>query len=173
MSEYNKFLKMFNKVQSENEDASLSEREDIIPVRNAPVEAPVEEQQETAEQITEEKTEETAAPEEIPVSDETASDSIPRSRFIKKNDAEFISVKGNADKDIPTAATKYTDRLLPGIPEKKPVLEDTPKTNTYSDNHAPRDGERKIIPVGEEEKDAARKTASGKATPAATAESQT
>ncbi len=173
MSEYNKFLKMFNKAHSENEDASLSEREDIIPVRNAPAEAPVEEKPAKETEIIEEDAEAAETAVEIPVSDDNATDSIPRSRFIKKNDAEFISVKGNSDKDVPTAATKYTDRLLPGIPEKKPVLEDTPKTNTYSDNHAPRDNERKIIPVCDEEKDAARKTASEKATPAATAESQT
>ena len=176
MSEYNKFLKMFNK-QSENEDASLSEREDIIPVRSAPsetvfAEKPKEETEKT-EDLTEKKAEEAEASDEIPVSPVNTTDSIPAHRFIKKNDAQFISVKGSSDKDIPTAATKYTDRLLPGIPEKKPVLDDTPKTNTYSDNHAPKDGERKIIPVGDEEKDAARKTASEKATPAATAESQT
>ena len=173
MSEYNKFLKMFNKAHSENEDASLSEREDIIPVRSIPAEESVEETPAEKAEAIEEKAEETEAPAEITVSGETATDSIPRSRFIKKNDAEFISVKGNSDKDIPTAATKYTDRLLPGIPEKKPVIEETPKTNTYSDNHAPKDKERKIIPVGDEEKAAARKTASEKATPAATAESQT
>lgn len=173
MSEYNKFLKMFNKAHSENEDASLSEREDIIPVRSIPAEESVDETPAEKAEAIEEKAEETEAPAEIPVSGETATDSIPRSRFIKKNDAEFISVKGNSDKDIPTAATKYTDRLLPGIPEKKPVIEETPKTNTYSDNHAPKDKERKIIPVGDEEKAAARKTASEKATPAATAESQT
>lgn len=173
MSEYNKFLKMFNKAHSENEDASLSEREDIIPVRSIPAEESVEETPAEKAEAIEEKAEETEAPAEIPVSGETATDSIPRSRFIKKNDAEFISVKGNSDKDIPTAATKYTDRLLPGIPEKKPVIEEAPKTNTYSDNHAPKDKERKIIPVGDEEKAAARKTASEKATPAATAESQT
>ena len=177
MSEYNKFLKMFNKAHSENEDASLSEREDIIPVRNAAPEAQQEEK--TAEEkpaeteSPEEKTKETVSPAIIPASDDTATDSIPKGRFIKKNDAEFISVKGNSDKDVPTAATKYTDRLLPGIPEKKPVLEDEPKTGTYSDNHAPRDNERKIIPVGDEEKAAARRAASEKATPAATAQSQT
>ncbi len=172
MSEYNKFLKMFNK-QSENEDASLSEREDIIPVRSAPAEALSAEKPAEEAEITEEKNEAAEASDEIPVSRGNTTDSIPGHRFIKKNDAQFISVKGSADKDIPTAATKYTDRLLPGIPEKKPVLDDTLKTNTYSDNHAPKDGERKIIPVGDEEKDAARKTASEKATPAATAQSQT
>lgn len=174
MSEYNKFLKHFNKSQSGNEDASLSEREDIIPVRNAPVNAPEEaEAPQEAKEITEKLTENAEITEEIPVSGAGETDSIPRNRFIKKNDAEFISVKGNSDKDVPTTAKKYTDRLLPGIPEKKAVIEDVPKTNTYSDNHAPKDGERKIIPLGDEEKDAARKTASEKATPAATAESQT
>ncbi len=174
MSEYNKFLNLFNKSQSGNEDASLSEREDVIPVRNAPVNAPGEtEAVPEAKEIIEEETKTAEISEEIPVSQEAETDSIPKSRFIKKNDAQFISVKGNSDKDVPTTAKKYTDRLLPGIPEKKPVIEDLPKTNTYSDNHAPKDGERKIIPLGDEEKDAARKTASEKATPAATAESQT
>lgn len=179
MSEYNKFLKMFNKAHSENEDASLSEREDIIPVRNAPstdipAEAvPAEEKPAEKAEATEERSEAEDISDSLPASGEAATDNIPGHRFIKKNDAEFISVKKNSDKDVPTAATKYTDRLLPGIPEKKPVLEEEPKTNTYAENHAPRDNERKIIPVGDEEKAAARKTASEKATPAATAESQT
>ena len=61
MSEYNKFLKMFNKAHSDNEDASLSEREDIIPVRNAAPEA----QQE--EKTAEEKPAEADSPEENPL----------------------------------------------------------------------------------------------------------
>ncbi len=184
MSEYNKFLKHFNKSQAADEDASLSEREDIIPVRN-PAEPAVKDNEEQQNIVTSSadteviadadagETTENDAVTEIPASDEKETDSIPGHRFIKKNDAQYISVKGNNDKDIPTAAKKYTDRLLPGIPEKKAVVEESPKTNTYSDNHAPKDSERKIIPLGDEEKDAARKSASVKATPAATAESQT
>ncbi len=184
MSEYNKFLKHFNKLQSGNEDASLSEREDIIPVRSsadavvegnvtvkedeAVSEKSAKSQESEPEIITDEKT---AA--ELPASEEKETDSIPGYRFIKKNDAQFISVKGNKDKDIPTAAKKYTDRLLPGVPETKPVIEEPVKTNTYSENHAPKDSDRKIIPLGDEEKDAARRTASVKATPSATAEAQT
>ena len=173
MSEYNKFLKHFNKAQPENEDSSLSEREDIIPVRNPAGSVPAEEAA-AEEAAVPEVTADSNVSDKLPVSAEESSDSIPGARFIKKNDAQFISVKGNNDKDIPTSAKKYTDRLLPGIPGKKPVIDDEEeKTNTYSDNHAPRDNERNIIPLGNEEKDAARKTASVKATPSATAESQT
>ncbi len=172
MSEYNKFLKHFNKQNIEETDASLSEREDIIPVRGAAVAENSAAADETA------KASSVDAPtevDEIPMAaaaQEDATDSIPRSRFIKKSDAQFISVSSK-NNDVPTAATKYTDRLLPGIPEKKTPEISLPKTNTYADNHAPRDGERKIIPAQEPEKEEARKETRLNRTPEAVAESQT
>ncbi len=168
MSEYNKFLKHFNKQNIEEADPSLSEREDIIPVRNAPAvpaeeAAPAEQPESPVQEIHEEPPAQTT---------EESTDSIPKSRFIKKTDAEFISVnsKGN---DIPTNATKYTDRLLPGIPEKKAPGISLTKTNTYADNHAPQDTERKIIPADDAKKEEARKATDTNKTPAETAESQT
>ena len=172
MSEYNKFLKHFNNQNTDETDPSLSEREDIIPVHGA---VPAEAEQsipETQKSAPEGSSAEAApAPEAIPAQGDST-DSIPKGRFIKSGDAQFISVNGK-NNDVPTAATKYTDRLLPGIPEKKSPEIAAPKTNTYADNHAPQDTERKIISAGDPEKEEARKTSEEKNTPAATAESQT
>lgn len=171
MSEYNKFLKHFNKQNIEESDPSLSEREDIIPVHGA---APAENQESTpaAEDTAAVSTAEAADIPAQPPAEEDSTDSIPKGRFMKQNDAQYISVNGK-NNDVPTAATKYTDRLLPGIPEKKSPEIAAPRTNTYADNHAPQDTERKIIPATDPEKEEARKNTEEKNTPAATAESQT
>ena len=182
MSEYNKFLKQFNKQLGVEDDSSLSEREDIIPIKTAVVSEAEAVKEEAASDVAE--AEKTIADEvliaaekrseaEIPsdVSEESM-DSIPKSRFIKTSDVEFISVSSK-NSDSPTAATKYTDRLLPVIPEKKSSLTEAPRTNTYIENHSPKDSERKIVPLTEEERDEAKSFRPENRTPSETARSQT
>lgn len=180
MSEYNKFLKHFNKTHSPDGEDALSEREDIIPIKTATASLPETEKTEEAEALYEENTEAAVTKSEETVSDEISvisaadsTDDIPKARFIKKNDAEFISVKSKNSQDVPTTATKYTDRLLPNIPEKKPAEESIEKASTYLDNHSPKDAERKIIPADEEEKESARRLTVKNQTPEKMALSQT
>ena len=73
MSEYNKFLKHFNKAQPENADSSLSEREDIIPMRNPAGSVPAEEAAAEEEAAVEEAVEE--APQEE-ATEETAEEVV-------------------------------------------------------------------------------------------------
>ncbi len=194
MNEYDKFLKFFNKENGENEP--LSEREDIIPLKGAAFIASAEEEKsvpeenqppvteekadaadeemtEAADEIKEEKTEEIKMPEKEDKKEEPAegSDEIPVSGFIKSGDAQFIAVNAKNRNDCPTAAEKYTDRLLPVIPRKKSVEETPRKGSSYEQNHSP-ESENNFIPLDDAKKDEVRKNTDTAQTPENTAEEQ-
>ena len=136
MSEYNKFLSHFNKNRKDVNEESMSDREDTIPVTGA-VRKAVESEALPEKNITEEKTaaeekavkpEEISLPEadkssensdEIRITDSSAASAFGKGRFIKTKGAQFIAVNADNRQDLPTTATKYTDRLLPKIPERK------------------------------------------------------
>ncbi|MBR3766659.1 MAG: hypothetical protein IKL10_00260 [Clostridia bacterium] len=159
MSEHNPFSKYFNKPG--NSDGS--EREDIIPVSD-----PFMALSETDNTEKEEKPEKTIAEEE-----NKDTDSVRTARFIKTNDTPFISTKGDTEPEVPTTARKYTDRLLPNIPEKKAHTGYTGKINTYAANHSPSPLTQKFIPIGDAEKKEVREASSKTQTPEKTAEPQT
>lgn len=191
MSEYNNFLKHFNRLKNKGEG---SEREDIIPIKpqNA---SEVQDKQDTADtvpvqqevspDIAEEKEAEVISPaqnssEGDTVSDESAteekdevSDSIPARRFIKTNSTPFISVNDKTESQIPTEVEKYTDRLKVNQPVRKKKTGYTGKINTYDANHSPLAGTPKFITVDNETKREALENTSLKQTPEKTAESQT
>ncbi len=187
MSEYNNFLKHFNKLK--NAKASdASDREDIIPVNNTDSDTPprvgfedftekyAEEKQAgellfTESLVNEEEKEEINGFKED--TEEDVSDNIPNTRFIKTNSTPFISVNAETDAEVPTAVEKYTDRLKPRQPEKRKKTGYTGKINTYDANHSPMAGAPKFITVADEIKREARETTSLKQTPEKTAESQT
>lgn len=195
MSEYNNFLKHFNRLKNKGEG---SEREDIIPV-NPGLAA----QQEKA---TEEKTEEQtpAQPVKENTADETSdtvnmyggaftvkesteekiseekteeipekTEYVPNQRFIKTNSTPFISVNEETESQVPTGVEKYTDRLRQHQPVKKKKTGYTGKINTYDANHSPIAGTPKFIPVADEVKKEALENTSLKQTPEKTAKSQT
>ncbi|MBQ9945508.1 MAG: hypothetical protein IJO68_03175 [Clostridia bacterium] len=95
------------------------------------------------------ETENTPDKEAVPSSDSASTDSIPAGRFIKTNEAPFISASGSTEAEIPTTAKKYTDRLLPQVPARKPRTGYTGKINTYTANHSPAPDTAKFIPMGE------------------------
>ncbi len=203
MSEYNNFLKHFNRLK--NSAAGTSDREDIIPVNNTGTDTPArmgfddfsekiaEEKQAGELMFTESLTSEGDAPDnnigspadngknteretENSFSEDTGediSDNIPNTRFIKTNSTPFISVNAETDELVPTAVEKYTDRLNPRQPEKRKKTGYTGKINTYDANHSPMAGAPKFITVTEEIKKEARENTSLKQTPEKTAASQT
>lgn len=175
MSEYNKFLKYFNKDKDDNEP--LSEKEDIIPLKDSAAFKTSEKdvQTEAAEVISEQ---EKAAPEEkeevpgaesesaeaqqseesLPETEQfdeitlkTADPSEQTSAFIKSTDAQYIAVNTKNRSDIPTTAEKYTDRLLPKIHRKKSEVPTPPAKSSYELNHAPESENNFIRPEKEEE----------------------
>ncbi len=189
MSEYNKFLSHFNKNKKAEEDGSLSDREDTIPVTGA-LRSPTEnsaatenedftsEPQENAAEEIKETAKDCSPKEKITESEEilpeaTDTDTVSRGRFIKKNDAQFIAVNKDNRQDIPTTATKYTDRLLPKIPERKISQLPSRRSATYDDIHSPAPEAQLFQPLDDEEKAKARKTSSAKQTPEKTAQAQT
>ncbi|MBQ3538165.1 MAG: hypothetical protein IJA39_06235 [Clostridia bacterium] len=168
MSEYNNFLKHFNK-QKLGDQTDDAVREDIIPVNPTLKEA-----EEKAEAI---EAQQTMLPEKdekivFPDASET-SDTVTSARFIKTNSTPFISVRGDSRSEIPTTVEKYTDRLTVKTPEKKLRTGYTGKINTYAANHSPAADTPKFIPAGEDEKTAARKNTVPGQTPENTAVSQT
>lgn len=172
MSEYNNFLKHFNKLKSSVDDAS--QREDIIPVNNTLSQEIPSENNDTVtvnedQQIMFDENSPARAFETI---GET-SDEIPEERFIKTNNTQFVSVKGEAVPDVPTSVEKYTDRLTVKKPEKKTHTGYTGKINTYAANHSPAADTVKFIPANEDEKQQAREKTKLKQTPEKTAEAQT
>ncbi len=185
MSEYNKFLKYFNK--DKNDDEPLSEREDIIPVKDGvSVQAQsekaedAEKEADTAAYAEKEKTDTEAEPDEvIPETEETDeiplktafTDTAEPSGFIKASDVQYIAVNSKNRNDVPTAAEKYTDRLLPKIPRKKPAAEPPRAKSSYEQNHAP-DSDNNFILVDEAKIEEARMNADTKQTPENTAEEQ-
>lgn len=175
MSEYNKFLSYFNKNKKADEENDISDREDIIPVKGAvrnsteePSEMTEEKTEEKTEETTEEKTEEIteetkeavtdteeiSLPEktEADEKDEISTDTIKKGRFIKRNDAQFIAVNSENRQEIPTESKKYTDRLLPKIPERK--IQEVKKENgsSYADMHSP-DPDTKLFKTDTEDDD--------------------
>ncbi len=201
MSEYNNFLKHFNRLKNGGKDAS--DREDIIPVNNTDNDTPARigfedfsdkiagEKQAGELLFTESLTDNTGIRKEKDFSQEyeeteketengftedvteDSSDNIPNTRFIKTNSTPFISVNAETEAQVPTAVEKYTDRLNPRQPVKKKKTGYTGKINTYDANHSPMTGAPKFITVTEEIKKEARENASLKQTPEKTAESQT
>lgn len=173
MSERNPFSKFFNK----NDDSEDSAREDIIPVKEPFSSAP-EDKKESTEKEAEKPAEEAAAPEASPSDKEEnenkkeSADTVPAARFIKTNNTPFISTKGESDTDVPTTATKYTDRLLPKVPERKTHTGYTGKINTYTANHSPAPGSARFIPADSEEIKDEKKTGSKPETPEKTAAPQ-
>lgn len=181
MSEYNNFLKHFNRLKNAKA-STASDREDIIPVKATDTDIP---QRAGFEDFTENQTEEIKenelqiteklAGEDENMSDnsEELSDDVPNTRFIKTNSTPFISVNAETDSEVPTAVEKYTDRLNPRQPEKRKKTGYTGKINTYDANHSPMAGTPKFITVADEVKREARESTSLKQTPEKTAESQT
>lgn len=164
MSEYNRFLNHFNKNKNTAGDDNLSEREDTIPVTGAIKKQTEEPSFGSDTEIC--STQETAPekePVEINLPDKNAKDenqdeiviknqtSDKRERFIKTNDAQFIAVNSKNRQDVPTEATKYTDRLLPKIPEKK-AFQGTSNPNSYDGMHAPLSEEKMFRPINNDEK---------------------
>lgn len=173
MSEHNPFSKFFNK----NDDHEDSAREDIIPVAEPFSSAHSEEAdaKPTDEKKVPVTSEEKDSP---PVKEESenkegSSDSVPSARFIKTNNTPFISTKAESEPEVPTTATKYTDRLLPKVPERKNHTGYTGKINTYTANHSPAPGSVKFIPADSEEIQQVRQNAPKPQTPEKTAAPQT
>ncbi len=149
MSEYNRFLSHFNKNKTAPAQENSSADEDIIPVtgsirKQKEESSPVIQEEnvkndissdagKTAEVSLPDKTEDTDNQDEI-ILKNTVSEK--KSRFIKTGDAQFIAVNSKNRQDIPTEATKYTDRLLPKIPEKK-ISAAKNNPNSYDEIHSP------------------------------------
>lgn len=163
MSENNPFSRFFNDIDNESSDVS----EDIIPTGGHFGKKAV------AENDGSDKIEGTVSPAEDVASEEASdeitlastesssdstSDSIPARRFIKTNSTPFISVN-ETEPEIPTAANKYTDRLLPTVPERKRHTGYTGKINTYAANHSPAPGAPKFIPADASGEEAPKKAA--------------
>ncbi len=104
---------------------------------------------------------------------EEGADSIPSARFIKASNTPFISTAAGSEDEIPTTATKYTDRLLPKVPERKQHTGYTGKINTYTANHSPAPGSVKFIPADSSEVQQAREKAPKPLPPEKTAMPQT
>ena len=166
MSERNPFSKFFDK--DENSDDSA--REDIIPVGD-PFSSLTEENKEEKSSQADEAVSENIQ-EEKKEDKEEITDNIPPARFIKTGNTPFISAKPDGEPEIPTAATKYTDRLLPKMPERKTHTGYTGKINTYTANHSPAPGSVKFIPADSGEPQQT-KTQKPEQTPENTAEPQT
>lgn len=147
MSEYNKFLSYFNKNKNMDEENDISDREDIIPVKGAVRNSTEEKTEKTEEKAKTEESEgeKASEAEELPLpektktdeKDEISTDTIKKSRFIKRNDAQFIAVNSENRQDIPTESKKYTDRLLPKLPERKIQEVKKENGNSYDDMHSP------------------------------------
>lgn len=151
MSEYNNFLKQFNKSKNSEADG-LSENEDIISVAGNSVNT---ENKEAYENIKNETATQTVKEEtvlQVPENNEENTDAIPSERFIKTNRSQFISVKNDSSEET-THIEKYTDRLLPGIPKKRAHTGYTGKINTYTENHAPEADTPKFIPAKEKKEE--------------------
>ncbi len=180
MSEYNKFLKYFNK--DKNEDESLSEREDIIHIKDGAEKTPInntnrESDEAAADEAADTAVQETEAPlpeneetDEIQLKSENGDNAEP-SGFIKVTDAQYIAVNSKNRNEVPTAAEKYTDRLLPKIPRKEPVTEPPKTKSSYELNHAP-DSENNFIPLDKKETEEVRQNSDTRQTPENTAEEQ-
>ena len=173
MSEYNNFLKHFNKIKNSGSD-DASQREDIIPV-NSNLSSADTEKSDSTPVVNEEQQKmfDENSPAEAFETVGDFSDTITEERFIKTNTTEFISVKGETVPDVPTSVEKYTDRLSLKKPEKKKHTGYTGKINTYAANHSPSADAPKFIPANEEEKQMAREKTKLKQTPEKTAEAQT
>lgn len=175
MSERNPFSKFFNK----NEDSEDSAREDIIPVAEPFSSAADGLKEETTEETAEKITEPEEAPDTSPVPEEKkedkkeSADTVPTARFIKTSNTPFISTKRESESDVPTTATKYTDRLLPKVPERKTHTGYTGKINTYTANHSPAPGSVKFIPADSDELKEATQNTPKPQTPEKTAVPQT
>lgn len=184
MSEYNKFLSHFNKSKKAENDDGLSEREDTIPVKGAvkkTADSEAEPEVQKTEAVTEKASEEIKLPgndentensDEIRLPDKDSTDTVKQGRFIKTKSAQFIAVNASNRQDVPTTATKYTDRLLPKIPERK-IADKKENANTYDGMHSPAPDSQLFFPADEAEKTNARKKASEKQTPEKTAQPQT
>ncbi len=170
MSERNPFSKFFDK--DENSDDSA--REDIIPVCDPFSSLTEEENKEEAPAQADEAVSENMQEEKKETDKDTSenADSIPSARFIKTGNTPFISAKPDSEPEIPTTATKYTDRLLPKVPERKTHTGYTGKINTYTANHSPAPGSVKFIPAESAEIQQT-KTQKPEQTPENTAEPQT
>ncbi len=195
MSEYNNFLKHFNRLKNKGEG---SEREDIIPVNPGLSASQTEAQDEKpeAQPPVQAESENTSA--EISdtlslhegtvtvkedlrenISEEKAEDinekteSVPNQRFIKTNSTPFISVNEETEAQVPTGVEKYTDRLKQHQPVKRKKTGYTGKINTYDANHSPIAGTPKFIAVADEVKKEALENTSLRQTPEKTAKSQT
>lgn len=181
MSEYNKFLNYFNKSKKDGEEADSSEREDMIPVKGAvrSTEEVNEEKTETSavsENKEADKTEEIRLPEkeaEEEEKDEINTDTIKKSRFIKSNDAQFIAVNSENRKEIPTQSKKYTDRLLPQVPQRKIQESKKEKGSSYDDMHAPSPETKLFRPANEDEDMKLSRSDKKQQTPKNTAAAQT
>ncbi len=141
MSEYNNFLKQFNKSKDADTEV-LSGNEDIISVKDSTAE------DEKAAVSTENEEKKENGGIQVPENTEENTDAIPSERFIKTNKSQFISVKNGSPEET-THIEKYTDRLLPGIPKKRAHTGYTGKINTYTENHSPDSDAPKFIPAKE------------------------
>lgn len=163
MSEYNRFLSHFNKNKTAAANENPSEREDTIPVtgiikkQTEDVSSASETEKNNSEET---KPDEAATEIKLPSSirstenqDEILlknTNTVKKERFIKTNDAQFIAVNSKNRQDVPTEATKYTDRLLPKIPEKK-AFQGTSNPNSYDGIHSPLSREKMFRPINNEE----------------------
>lgn len=174
MSEHNPFSKFFTSSDEDTTDV----REDIIPAGGHFGGKTETAEKATSEEVTVENEDAEAKESDVtvakaePSSEDESSDSVPTRRFIKTSSTPFISVNGT-EPEVPTTAKKYTDRLLPTLPERKRHTGYTGKINTYVANHSPSPATPKFIPAEGTGTQESGKKASPQATPAETAASQT